>query len=108
MSCSQFSLNYIARSNPAGSFSKTSFFCSCRDITGVKEMDYKVDRQTTLKGLKNCFFINIGSQPLEKTLSFAVNTEYVDALLNCVTEMKLLLFLQQAEDEHVQNNKGYD
>ena len=58
---------------------KLLFFASCRDITGEKEMDYEVDGQTTLKGLKKLLFVQYPDlQPLEKTLSFAVNTEYVD------------------------------
>ena len=42
-------------------------------------MDFEVDGQTTLKGLKKLLFVQYPDlQPLEKTLSFAVNTEYAD------------------------------
>lgn len=58
---------------------KLLFFASCRDIIGVKEMDYEVDGLTTLKGLKKLLFVQYPDlKPLEKTLSFAVNTEYVN------------------------------
>ena len=57
---------------------KLLFFATCRDITGVKEMDYEVDDQATLSDLKKqLYFEHPGLKPLEKTLSFAVNTEYV-------------------------------
>ena len=58
---------------------KLIFFATCRDITGVKEMDYEVDDQATLSELKKQLYVEHPElKPLEKTLSFAVNTEYVD------------------------------
>lgn len=58
---------------------KLLFFATCRDIMGVKEMDYEVDDQATLNELKKQLYIEHPElKPLEKTLSFAVNTEYVD------------------------------
>ena len=58
---------------------KLLFFATCRDITGVKEMDYEVDDRATLSGLKRRLYVDHPElKPLEKTLSFAVNTEYVD------------------------------
>ena len=58
---------------------KLLFFATCRDITGVKEMAYEVDEQTTLSELKRRLYVEHPElKPLEKTLSFAVNTEYVD------------------------------
>ncbi len=58
---------------------KLLFFATCRDITGVKEMDYEVDDQATLSELKKQLYVEHPElKPLEKTLSFAVNTEYVD------------------------------
>ena len=48
-------------------------------------MDYEVDGQTTLKGLK-LLLSNIRSSAFGKNLSFAVNTEYVVNLLNCVAD----------------------
>ena len=58
---------------------KLLFFATCRDITGVKEMDYEVDDQATLSGLKSQLYVDHPElRPLEKTLSLAVNTEYVD------------------------------
>ena len=57
---------------------KLIFFATCRDITGVKEMDYEVDDQATLSELKKQLYVEHPKlKPLEKTLSFAVNTEYV-------------------------------
>ena len=58
---------------------KLLFFATCRDITGVKEMDYEVNDQATLSGLKSQLYVDHPElRPLEKTLSLAVNTEYVD------------------------------
>ena len=58
---------------------KLLFFATCRDITGVKEMDYEVDDQATLKELKRRLYVERPElKPLEKTLSFAVNTAYVN------------------------------
>ena len=58
---------------------KLLFFATCRDITGVKEMDYEVDDQATLSGLKSQLYVDHPElRPLEKTLSLAVNREYVD------------------------------
>ena len=58
---------------------KLLFFATCRDITGVKEMDYEVDDQATLSGLKRQLYVDYPElKLLEKTLSLAVNTEYVD------------------------------
>ena len=58
---------------------KLLFFATCRDIIGVKEMDYEVDNQATLSGLKRQLCVDYPElKPLEKTLSLAVNTEYVD------------------------------
>ena len=58
---------------------KLLFFATCRDITGVKEMDYEVDDQATLSGLKSQLYVDHPElRPLEKTLSLAENTEYVD------------------------------
>lgn len=46
---------------------------------GVKEMDLEVDNQSTLGELKNMLYAQYPKlKPLEKTLSFAVNTEYAD------------------------------
>ncbi len=72
---------------------KLLFFATCRDITGVKEMDYEVDDQATLSELKKQLYVE---QPelklLEKTLSFAVNTEYVDdsVRLHCDDEVAFI------------------
>ena len=45
----------------------------------LKEMDYEVDDQATLSGLKSQLYVDHPElRPLEKTLSLAVNTEYVD------------------------------
>ena len=58
---------------------KLLFFATCRDITGVKEMDYEVDDQATLNELKRRLYVEHPElKPLEKTLSCAVNTEYVN------------------------------
>ena len=58
---------------------KLLFFATCRDITGVKEMDYEIDDQATLNELKKRLYVEHPKlKSLEKTLSFAVNTEYVD------------------------------
>ena len=72
---------------------KLLFFASCRDITGVKEIEYEVDDQTTLKGLKRLLFVQYPDlQPLDKTLSFAVNTEYADDFvkLRCGDEVAFI------------------
>jgi len=72
---------------------KLLFFASCRDIIGVKEMDYEVDGLTTLKGLKKLLFVQYPDlKPLEKTLSFAVNTEYVNdsVKLRCGDEVAFI------------------
>jgi len=72
---------------------KLLFFASCRDIIGVKEMDYEVDGLTTLKGLKKLLFVQYPDlKPLEKTLSFAVNTEYVNdsVRLRCGDEVAFI------------------
>ena len=58
---------------------KLLFFATCRDIMGVKEMDYEVDDQATLSELKRQLYVEHPElKSLEKSLSFAVNTEYVD------------------------------
>ena len=58
---------------------KLLFFATCRDITGVKEMDYEVDDQTNLSELKRQLYVEHPElKSLEKALSFAVNTEYVN------------------------------
>lgn len=72
---------------------KLLFFASCRDIIGVKEMDYEVDGLTTLNGLKKLLFVQYPDlKPLEKTLSFAVNTEYVNdsVKLRCGDEVAFI------------------
>ena len=57
---------------------KLLFFAICRDVTGVKEMYYEVDDQATLSELKEQLYVDHPElKLLEKTLSFAVNTEYV-------------------------------
>ena len=61
---------------------KLLFFATCRDITGVKEMAYEVDEKATLGELKRQLYVEHPKlKSLEKTLSFAVNTEYVDDLV---------------------------
>ena len=58
---------------------KLLFFARCRDVTGVKEMDYEVDDQANLGELKRQLYVEHPElKSLEKSLSFAVNTEYVD------------------------------
>ena len=72
---------------------KLLFFATCRDITGVKEMDYEVDDQSTLSGLKSQLYVDHPElRPLEKTLSLAVNTEYVDdsVRLSCGDEVAFI------------------
>ena len=72
---------------------KLLFFATCRDITGVKEMDYEVDDQATLSELKKQLYVQHPTlKSLEKTLSFAVNTEYVDdsARLCCGDEVAFI------------------
>ena len=36
---------------------KLLFFATCRDITGLKEMDYEVDDQATLSELKRQLYV---------------------------------------------------
>ena len=58
---------------------KLLFFATCRDITGVKEMDYEVDDQANLSELKRQLYVEHPElMSLEKSLSIAVNTEYVN------------------------------